>query len=85
MKAVTYLMDVNKKDPFNSIYIENRDPFDIGESNRKWIILKGKGGTCYNTYGEWEFEPMPSNRDDDFLKRCRYTFDEAVEIASKLT
>jgi hypothetical protein len=25
-----------------------------------------------NKLGEWEFEPLPSSRDDDFLSRCRY-------------
>ena len=22
--------------------------------------------------GEWEYEPMPSNRDDEYLARCRF-------------
>jgi len=27
---------------------------------------------CLNKEGEWEYEPMPSSRDDDFLARCRW-------------
>lgn len=34
-------------------------------------------GCCWNKDGQWECEPLPSNRDDAYLKRNRYTFDEA--------
>lgn len=33
---------------------------------------------------EWEYEPLPSSRDDDFLKRTRFSLDKAVGIASAL-
>ena len=44
-------------------------------------LVRGKGGDCFAVRrggavlandGEWEYEPMPSSRDDDFLRRCRY-------------
>jgi hypothetical protein len=29
-------------------------------------------GSCLTTEGEWEYEPIPSSRDDEFLRRCRF-------------
>ncbi len=41
-------------------------------------------GNCLNTDGLWEWEPSPSNRDDDFFKRCRFdSFEDAIKIAEK--
>jgi hypothetical protein len=41
---------------------------------------------CVNREGVSEFESMPSNRTDEFYKRCRYnTFEEALEVARKAT
>jgi len=43
----------------------------------KWAVLRGP--LALNNEGEWEFEPMPSNRDDEYYKRCRYdTLDDAI-------
>ena len=39
--------------------------------------------TCLNKDGEWEWEPMPSNRDDAFMERTRFTLDEAFPLARK--
>jgi hypothetical protein len=36
----------------------------------KWAVRSN--GDCLNTSGEWEWEPMPSSRDDEFLARCRF-------------
>lgn len=39
-------------------------------------------GDCLNKSGEWEREPMPSSRDDEFLERCRFsTAQEAINAA----
>ena len=36
-------------------------------------------GACLTTKGEWEHEPMPSSRDDEFLSRCRFgTWEQAA-------
>jgi hypothetical protein len=33
---------------------------------------------------QWEWEPQPSSRDDEFYKRCRFdSFDEASKAAEK--
>jgi len=45
----------------------------------KWAIRDS--GCCLNKDGEWEYEPIPSSRDDDFMRRCRFsTMDEALSI-----
>ena len=36
-----------------------------------WAVRRHS--TCLNKDGEWECEPMPSSRDDDFLERCRFS------------
>lgn len=39
-------------------------------------------GDCLNKFGSWEWEPMPSSRDDAFLARCRFSDAEtAIEAA----
>ena len=37
-------------------------------------------GDCLNRNGEWEYEPIPSSRDDAFFARCRFaSVEEALE------
>jgi hypothetical protein len=45
-----------------------------------WAVTQ-PGGACLNRDGGWEYEPMPSARDRDFLVRCRFRFEEAVAMA----
>lgn len=60
-----------------NIYIEERD-------NDVWAITRGN--STLNRDFEWEYEPMPSGRDDDYLKRNRFTFEEAVNhLANAIT
>jgi len=41
---------------------------------------------CINREIESEYEPLPSNRTDEFYERCRFdTFEEALDIARKAT
>lgn len=42
-----------------------------------WAVRRA-GTSCLATDGHWEFEPMPSSRDDDFIQRTRYTSPEAA-------
>lgn len=44
----------------------------------KWAIRQN--GRCLNKDGEWEYEPMPSSRDEDFFARCRFSLDEAKKM-----
>jgi hypothetical protein len=48
----------------------------------RWCIFNGT--SCYNKLGEWEYEPRPSSRSDEYLERARYTLDEALTIAAKI-
>jgi hypothetical protein len=45
----------------------------------RWAIIRGSA--CYNALGEWEYEPMASNRTEEFIARCRYPLDEALRRA----
>jgi hypothetical protein len=36
---------------------------------------------CLGTDGEWDFEPSPSNRDDDWIATHRFGYDEALRLA----
>lgn len=38
-------------------------------------------GRCLNTNGEWDHEPSPSNRDDEFLRTHRFSLNEAQSLA----
>jgi len=44
-----------------------RSPFYKGE---KWAVRRNS--SCLAKDGEWEHEPIPSSRDDDFYARCRF-------------
>ena len=43
----------------------------------RWAVRRG--GSVLSHDFAWEFEPMPSDRTDDFYRRCRFaTLEEAV-------
>jgi len=54
----------------------------VHRGHDRWAISNRT--SVYNTDGEWEYEPMPSSRDDEFFDRCRYSRDEAIKIAQSL-
>lgn len=70
---------VKPKPPFDEdwIVVERRG----GTDGVKWAI--NSGGRCVlNKQGHWEYEPFPSNRDEEFLSRCRYdSLEEAWQAA----
>jgi hypothetical protein len=44
-----------------------------------------RGSACLSKDGEWEYEPMPHNRDVEFFARCRFeTFDAARQALAEL-
>lgn len=54
-----------------------RSPFYDGE---KWAVRRGS--ECLSIDGKWEYEPMPSNRNDEFYARFRFnSLKQAVETA----
>lgn len=44
-----------------------------------WAITNA--GHCLNKDNQWEYEPLPSNRSDDFIERTRFTLNEALRRA----
>lgn len=48
----------------------------------KWAVRKH--GSCLDKNGEWEYEPMPSSRTDEFYARCRFeSLQDAVNAYNK--
>jgi hypothetical protein len=75
-----------------SEYIIEGDPRELGsddiriararqmDGSVKWAVRNR--GACLNKSGEWEYEPMPSSRDEAFLARCR--FDSVADATAAL-
>jgi len=36
---------------------------------------------CLGADGEWDFEPSPSNREDDWIATHRFAYEEALKLA----
>jgi len=52
---------------------------DASSPGGPWAIFYDN--RCFNRLGEWEWEPMPSGRTDEFLERCRFeSLKEAVDF-----
>lgn len=45
----------------------------------RWVVCDG--GCCLNRDGEFEYEPLNSNRGEEFIARTRFSFEEAWELA----
>ena len=71
-KATTFTMTERYNRP---ITIEAR-------GKNTWAVCDG--GFCLNTDGEFEEEPMPSSRDEEFLARARFSLEEAWALAEKV-
>ncbi|MGD8782607.1 MAG: hypothetical protein PVH88_27080 [Ignavibacteria bacterium] len=46
----------------------------------KWAIVDTSNGTVLNSNLEWEEEPPVAKRDESFLIRARFSFDDAVTM-----
>ena len=44
-----------------------------------WAVIHG--GSCLGTDGEWDWEPRPSSREDDWLAAHRFSLDDALALA----
>lgn len=51
-----------------------------GSAGVRWAV-RDQFNSCLNKGGEWEYEPSPSNRDDEFFERCRWDTKEAAYTA----
>lgn len=49
-------------------------------SEGKWAVTTF--GQVLNSSGEWEYEPQPSNRTDEFIKRTRFDLKTAVKLGT---
>lgn len=48
----------------------------------KWCVTDGFG--CYRADGQHEYEPNPSSRGAAFIKRTRFSLDEALQLARRI-
>lgn len=76
--ATTYTVSVLPDDNIDhdtyAITVEAR-------GNGLWAVLRHRW--CLGSDGEWEFEPIPSERTDEWLASHRFPLDEAVELARR--
>jgi hypothetical protein len=81
LTATKYLVDgsaVEGRPVYQGIYLERRG---FPPHPETWAISDGV--FVLNTDMEWEHEPMPSSRTEDFLSRTRFTFGEARVLVGK--
>ena len=82
------MKDLNKHDLYDmatrfcidqelNINVELRNPLDRING---WALTMGR--TCFSkTSMDFEYEPSPSNRDDEYMKDHRMSLHEALELA----
>lgn len=51
-----------------------------GAQGDLWSVTNG-GRSCLNSDLEWEYEPSPSGRTEDYKKRNRFSLDECFRMA----
>jgi hypothetical protein len=62
------------------VYVESMD----SPNGRKYAVTRD--GAVLSKDGEWEYEPTPSSRTDEFIERTRHkSFDEAFNNFKKTT
>ncbi|MDX3637800.1 hypothetical protein PV728_48030 [Streptomyces europaeiscabiei] len=49
--------------------------------SQSWAVLDGP--YCLGKDGGWEYEPLPSNRDDEWLAAHRFDLDTAQQLAKQ--
>ena len=49
----------------------------------RWAVLRGGGGSrfCLGAGGKWDFEPIPSERDEDWRAAHRFPLEQALDLA----
>lgn len=59
-------------------------PVEVEETDHEkdtWAIRDGRYALNHDM--DWEYEPLPSNRDEAFLARCRWPLSEALPAATQ--
>jgi hypothetical protein len=60
----------------NRLLVQRREGFKLPKQPYMWAVKWDSYNLTRN--GEWEYEPIPSERDEDFYSRCRFdSLDEA--------
>ncbi len=72
-KATAFAFEVPKTSRIS--HVEIRRTTKPGDP-QSWSI--SNGSSVLSMEGDWEYEPSPSNRDEEFLARCRYPSCEAA-------
>lgn len=80
LKHVSELQIPNSEYEYLSIKRRYQNSFD----EEILLFAIQSGSLVLNRDLEWCYEPLPSNRTEDFIKNTRFTFDEAVELLKKL-
>jgi len=63
----------------DGVYVEWRGRY-YGKGPILWAVTWR--GRVLSRDGEWEFEPIPSSRDEQFIARCRFgSLDDAIAAA----
>lgn len=67
--------------PFGSIEIHRCEGDLLPKQPYMWAVRMD--GFTLSKSGEWEYEPIPSRRDDAYYARCRYdSYEQAESMAS---
>lgn len=68
---------LNRREKDRVVYVER-----VGQRDGSFLYAVRSDGNCLAKDGVWEWEPMPSSRNEAFTARCRFaTFDEAMAAA----
>lgn len=80
---------IMRGDPMETAHLY--EPFAITVEWRggdTWCVSRGHGWSSNRVWdigiNDWTYEPIPSERDDDFLRRCRFSLMQAVAVADRL-
>lgn len=58
-----------------TIHVSWRGPGDV------WAVTRMS--QCLSSTGEWDYEPSPSNREDDWKETHRFPLDQALALAKE--
>lgn len=57
---------------------------DLVRNRNGLVYAVRQSGSCMSTDGEWDYEPMPSSRTDEWLARFRFqTWEDAAKAIER--
>jgi hypothetical protein len=72
-RAVKFEIDEERE-----VYVTARKQRD---GSKLWVVERL--GLVLNSDCEFEYEPMPSSRTDDFIARTRFSLEQALQLAER--